>query len=199
MRALLLFLCTLAGPGCAARPERPTELAAALRRVEKNPADGEAYLELSRYYFRQRDYLRARQYLSVAERHPQKDPEALFRLGVLVTVRAGQYDDALVRCERYLERKEDPYVRILLATILESAGDVHGAEVQRQLVLADRPGDLHQLMELGRFYQRTGRPASAGEIYRRYLSTAPQGDEAPQARAALRAHELSESLPRRTN
>jgi tetratricopeptide (TPR) repeat protein len=189
--------------GCAPKgPQHPPEIEAALRKVEHDPNDAAAYLEMSRAALRQKDFLRARQYLAVAERAPGRDVMTVFRLGVVISVRSGQYDDAVLRCHRYLEKKEDPEVRLLLSAILEATGDLSGAEVQRQVVIAARPDDLHQLIELARFYQRSGTrsgQARAAETYRRYLAKAPAGEDAPQARAALLEQDLEKSVLRRTN
>ncbi len=198
-----LWLSVAAASGCAPKgPQHPPEMEAALHRVEQEPNDAAGYLEMSRVALRQKDYLRARQYLAVAERAPHHDAMANFRLGVVISVRSGQYDDAILRCHRQLERKEDAEVRVLLAAILEATGDTPGAEVQRQLVIAARPDDLHQLIELARFYQRIGSrdgQRRAAQLYRRYLDKAPGGADAPQARAALLAQDLEKSVLRRTN
>lgn len=203
-RILGLVLLSSAGLfGCVPKgPERPPAIEAALRHVEQDPNDPGGYLEMARASLRQKDYLRARQYLAVAERAPHHDAMATFRLGVVIAVRSGLYDDATLRCRRQLERKEDPEVRGLLAAILEATGDISGADIQRQLVMAARPDDLHQLIEMARFYQRTsGKQGQrrAAELYRRYLEKAPAGEDAPQARAALLQQDLEKSVLRRTN
>src|SRR5204862_126247 len=82
---------------------------------------------------------RVRQYLTLAEQHPIKDQDAAFRLAVLISVRSGQYDDAVLRCRRQLEQKEDLHVRLLLASIFEATGRWPEAEIERKLVLAAWP------------------------------------------------------------
>src|SRR5579862_7661698 len=68
--AVMLLLGAWAA-GCAPKgPQRPPEVEALLHKVERDPNDAEAFLEMARLSLRQRDLLRARQYLAVAERSP---------------------------------------------------------------------------------------------------------------------------------
>lgn len=203
----LALLCVLAaglGAGGCATPkaaQHPPELEGAYRRMEREPDRGEPYLEIARHYLHRSDYLRARQYLALGEQRPVKDRDGAFRLGVLISVRAGQYDEAVARCRRQLEAQEDPHVRLLLASIYEGTGKWTEAELERRLVLAAWPDDPHQIIEMARFYQRSSRPDGterAAELYRRYLEAAPAGPDAPQARAALQAISFNESASRRS-
>ena len=118
--ALAFAISVLPAAGCAGArvaSRHPPELEAAYQRMEREPNSSEPYLEIARHYFRRGDYLRARQYLTLAEGHPIKDRDGAFRLSVLIFVRAGQYDEAVARCRRQLEAREDPHVRLLLASI----------------------------------------------------------------------------------
>jgi tetratricopeptide (TPR) repeat protein len=201
--ALVFALAALPAAGCAgaAQSQRPPELEAAYQRMEREPNRSEPYLELARIYFRRGDYLRARQYLTLAEGHPIKDQDGAFRLAVMISVRAGQFDEAIGRCRRQLEAREDAHVRLLLASIFEATGRWSDAELERKLVLSAWPDDPHQIIEMARFYQRSTRPDSAeraAELYRRYLASMPAGPDAPQARAALQAISFNESASRRS-
>lgn len=207
---LIALLCLSVSPlGCAPKgPQRPPELEAAHRQMEQSPQDPDSYLRLARLYLYRGDYLRGRQYLALGERFPRHDVEQAFRLGVVLAVRAGVLDEAIRRCRQALERKEDVTVRLLLSNVLEAAGRWGEAQVEREMVLAESPADGHQLIEMARFYERSGRPRGeqrAAEYYQRYLASAPAGPEAPQARAALRSLALSQSesasadAPQRTN
>ncbi|MCS6915082.1 MAG: hypothetical protein RMK29_12360 [Myxococcales bacterium] len=182
---------------CAPKgPQRPPDLEAAYARLQREPGRAEPYLELARLYLRRGDYLRARQYLAVADQLPVRDARAAFRLAVTIAVRSEQYDEAIARCRRQLEHEESTDIRLLMASLLEATGRWSEAERERRLVLQARPQDLHQIIEMARFYQRSGQPDAnerAAALYRRYLELAPQGDEAPQARAALSAISLSEA------
>jgi tetratricopeptide (TPR) repeat protein len=186
MRGVILF-CLLAA--CARAPQRPPDLEAAYRRLEAQPQQGEGYLELARLYLLREDYLRARQYLALAEARPvkDKDRQALSQLALVIAVRSGQYDEAIRLCRQRLEQKEEPEVRRLLAALLEGVSRFPESERERQLLVAALPHDPHPLIELARFYERWSRPERAVALYQRYLQAAPQGAEADRARAALRA------------
>lgn len=188
-RFSVLLLCQW---GCATVPKRPPDLEAGFARMQAAPEQAEGYLMLSRAYLKRGDLLRARQYLTLAERHAseaERESGAIFQLGVVIAVRSGQHEEAITRCRDALAAREDLRVRRLLAALLEGHGRLEEAEAQWRRLLADRPEDLHLLIEAARFYTRAGRPdseARAAALYGRYLKEAPQGPDAERARAALR-------------
>lgn len=193
MKGSRFTLVLLLAFGCATttKVERPPDLALAYKQIEDAPTKSRGYLELARLYFKRGDLLRARQYLTLGERLPIPANEELaaFRLGLVISVRGGQHDEAILRSRRYLERREDLEVRTLLATLLEGIGRIEEAELERRHILATNPSDPHQVIELARFYHRLpgkSREEQAVTLYKRYLEKAPLGPEAPQAKAALR-------------
>lgn len=191
-RSVLLVFAALAG--CATAPKRPPDLEAGFARMQAAPEQAEGYLMLARAYVQRGDLLRARQYLTLAERHAseaERESGAIFQLGVVIAVRSGQHEEAITRCRDALAAREDSRVRRLLAALLEGHGRLEEAEAQWRRLLAHRgaDGDLHLLIEAARFYTRAGRPdseARAAALYGRYLKEAPQGPDAERARAALR-------------
>lgn len=187
---LLVLLAGLGG--CAvSRPSVPTLAEQTFQRMAQEPSNLSPLLDLVRYYIDQRDYLRARQYLTLCEHHTSARGAAaeLFRLSVSISVRSQNYSDAIDRCEQYLREHNDLSARVLLATLLEVIGNHPAAERQRQLVLVHFPDAAEQVVELARFYERVHTPdstARARQAYQRYLQEQPGGPHAEQARAALR-------------
>lgn len=196
-RLFLTFalLASLAPCGCAPRTIAPADpLTEARQRLAESPASVHTQLELSELYLQQRDYLRARQYLQVAERELVRQPareidlDGLSRLAIMIAVRSQQYSEAIRRCLQRLERTEDAQTRSLLASLLEATGDEWGAERNLRLLALQYPEQPGRLVSLARFYERSTFPERrrlSRELYQRYLDAAPGGDEAAQVRAAL--------------
>jgi tetratricopeptide (TPR) repeat protein len=190
--------------GCAPKDVvRPDPLEQARQQMLAVPQDAGVYFHLAELYLDRHDYLRARQYLALLERNQSAwatagiEEGAVFRLSVLCAVRSQQYIDAIERCQRRLETGEDLGTRVLLATLLEALGDESAAERQRRLILLQHPQDHHQIIEAARFYERSlrmDRLTQAQELYRRYLTAAPTGPEAGQARAALETQRLAAAV-----
>lgn len=206
----LMITALLAASGCATVPKpAPDPLTAARERLLQSPGDAKTLIELSELYFLSRDYLRARQYLSLAEQVTARglppgdsavhgvDVEKMFQLGLLIAVRSEQYSIAIQRCQQRLERRPaDARVRSLLAGLLESIGDELAAEKQLRLLLLLHPDEAVYLVDLARFYERSSRAdkkQQAHRLYHRYLDAAPQGALAPQVRAALLAQQIEET------
>jgi len=194
-----LLSCTLT-LGCATvKPIVPlTPLETLQVRFAQNPSDVEALVELTQMYFTQQDFLRARQYIVLAEkvlsqRHGDIHSdvtlrETVFHLGLRIAIRSGQLDDAARRCRAELERGENLQLRILLANLYEAAGDARMSERERRLILLLHPDAVHELVELARFYERSAFPdriRRAHAAYQKYLDRQPKGADAEQARAAL--------------
>ncbi len=184
-------------------PEQEDAIAQARRHLAAAPYDVRIHLRLAELYLAQRDYLRARQYLALVERGTSGweaagiDAARVFRLGIVIAVRGHQLTDAIHRCEEALEREDDLAVRTLLAALLESTGAEHAAERQHRLIIQQHPEDLHQLIELARFYERSSRPdrrLRAQHAYDRYLELAPAGPEAELVRSALLVFRIDEQL-----
>ncbi|MFO0579274.1 MAG: hypothetical protein U1A78_35175 [Polyangia bacterium] len=185
----------------------PDPLTAARERLQKTPGDARTLVELAELYFLSRDYLRARQYLALAEQVSARAPgagagteidrEKMFQLGLLIAVHGEQYSVAIKRCQERLMRKPaDSRVRSLLASLHEALGDELAAEKQLRLLLLMHPEQSAFLVDLARFYERGSRAdkkEQAHRLYHRYLDVAPQGALAPQVRAALLAQQVDES------
>jgi hypothetical protein len=165
-------------------------LAIARQRLTATPRDPAVYLDLVRLSIDRHDYLRAMQYLSLAEHSALADSQAeqLFQLGLTIAIRSQNYSDAIRRCQTGLEQRESLALRRLLALLLEAHGDVSEAEHQHIALLTLYPSISEQLVEVARFYERSSLPertAKASAMYQRYLDVAPAGAAAQQARAAL--------------
>ncbi len=136
------------------------------------------------------DFVRATQYLSLAEHSPlaEQQTEPLFRLGLTIAVRSQNYSDGIRRCQAGLQRKETMELRRLLATLFEAHGESIEAERQHAVILELYPAATEHLVESARFYERSELPnrvTQARALYERYLKLAPSGVEADQVRAAL--------------
>ncbi len=201
------LLGLLLGPlGCASLSKNQSDpQAEARQRLAEAPADTETHIALSEFFLQQRDYLRARQYLSLAERGiggvapAPLDAERVFRLAILIAVRSQQYSDAILRCKQRLEHVQDPHVRVLLARLLETTGDEAGAAQQLRLLTQLYPNEPERLLELARFYEHStllDRRRLSRELFRRYLEVAPQGAEATQVKAALILDQLEQKAAR---
>lgn len=202
----LLFVAALAG-GCATAPPAIEDpLTDARKRLAKDPDNVRLQVELAELSFQKRDYLRARQYLALAEESVVRglpseiDSQRLFQLGLLIAIHGQQYSDAIRRCQQKLELDtDDVRTRLLLASLLEAVGDELGAERQWRMLIALRPDEPHYLFEAARFYERTGRTDRkqlAQRLYARYLELAPGGPEVAQVRAALLAQEIDQRTGR---
>jgi len=177
--------------GCHTQPVVSTDpLANARQRLAVTPRDPTVYLDLVRLSLDRQDYLRAMQYLSLAEHSALADSqgEQLFQLGLTIAIRSQNYSDAIRRCQNGLEQRESLELRRLLALLLEAHGDQGEAEHQHLALLALYPSISEQFVEVARFYERSSLPertAKACAMYQRYLTIAPAGAAAQQARAAL--------------
>jgi len=194
-RVVLLAIAAVALGGCATSAVRaPDPLDEAQRRLLRNPSDVGTQVELSELFLQQRDYLRARQYLSLAEQGmagratPGLDSGRVFRLAIVIAVRSQQYSEAVRYCTQKLEEAEDSDIRSLLATLLETAGEPEEAARQLQLLLVLHADQPRRLIDLARFYERSThleRRRLSRELYQRYLEAAPQGADSARVRAAL--------------
>jgi tetratricopeptide (TPR) repeat protein len=165
-------------------------VAQALRRLVAAPRDPSAYLELVKLSLERQDYLRAAQYMTLAEQSPlaQQQPELLFRLGLTISVRSHNYSGAIRRCQEQLQQHETLPIRRLLAALFEVRGDLREAERQHLLIHQIYPTAFAQLTEAARFYERSDLPdrlTRARALYERYLTASPEGIESVQVRAAL--------------
>ncbi len=194
-RAALPILLTVAvgwAAGCATRPQTPAGVVEqTFQKLKQDPNNLRPLIELAQVFISERDFLRARQYLAIAEQHPSGEQyrDELFKLAMVIAVRSQQYRDAIARCEQRLRDKEELGVRVLLANLWEALPDLRAAERERQLVLIHHPEAHEQWVELARFYERSFLPSArdlAKRSYERYLKLAPDGKVAAQARAALR-------------
>lgn len=189
--ALGLLLIALLGSGCTRLQQHtPSPIELALKRMEGAPNDVTPLLDLVTQYLADGDYLRARQYIGLADKHigARAAAERIFRLAVSVAVRSQNYNDAIELCEAYLSDHRDLNVRRLLATLFEATSNPVAAERQRKLILLHHPEARDQLVELARFYERSQLPDGlkrARSSYKRYLAESPNGLLSDQVRATL--------------
>lgn len=187
----LLVVVVLVAAGCHGAPKpKPDPVAQALQRLVETPRSGPVYLELVKLSLDRQDYLRAAQYLTLAEQSPlaQQQPEVLFRLGLTIAVRSQNFSSAIRRCQEQLQRHESLPTRRLLAALFEVRGDLRQAERQHLLILQLHPSAIAQLAEAARFYERSDLPERllrARTFYERYLAVQPEGADSAQVRAAL--------------
>lgn len=185
-----LLVCLLF-TGCTRQQlHTPSPLELVLKRMEGAPGDVTPLLDLVAQYMAEGDYLRARQYIAIADKHvgARAATARIFQLAVSVAVRSQNFNDAIDRCEAYLSEHRDLNARRLLATLFEATGSPIAAERQRKLILLYHPEASDQLVELARFYERSQLPDAlqrAQSSYRRYLAESPNGLLSDQVRAAL--------------
>jgi tetratricopeptide (TPR) repeat protein len=143
----------------------------------------EAGLELARA----QDYIRAEQYFAAALERGHPESEVIPHL-VAVCVRSSRLSAALRYAEPYLQRHPDAWsLRLLVATIQMSLGEVRRARAEFEQLTVDRPEQpLPHYMLAVLLRDELGDHALAEVHFRRYLELAPEGEHAAEARAAIR-------------
>ena len=132
------------------------------------------------------DSLRAAQYLALAARRGVSERRVLPRL-LAVYARDGQVRLAIERASGYLRRHPDDQALRRCLAAFYSAIDAHAeAAHQYQLLVDSRPDDAEAHFALAAALQALGtEPARSDDEFRAYLTLAPRGDHAEQARAGL--------------
>ncbi|HWE28715.1 MAG TPA: tetratricopeptide repeat protein, partial [Polyangia bacterium] len=137
------------------------------------------------------DWLRAEQYYQRAE--ALGVPEAALTPRLLkVLVLARRYDEALDRCRKRLSRTPtDRATRLVEAAIFEALERPREAERELNVLVRTKPDDPNPYLALGKLYRDTYNDATrAREMFAKYLSLAPKGDEADSIR-----YQMEEAAP----
>lgn len=195
MRRLWLFALVV---GCAApqkvadAPPRPVKDVTPLeKQLAETPDDPKVNLELGDRATAGGDWLRAEQYYQRAEALGTGQDQIVPRM-LKVLVMARRYDEALERCHRRLSRvPTDRATRLVEAAILEALERPREAEHELTVLVRTRPDDPNPYLALGKLYRDSFSDAArAREMFAKYLSLAPKGDEADAIR-----YQLEESAP----
>jgi tetratricopeptide (TPR) repeat protein len=182
-RATVLLLGTLAAAGCAAAPApRPRAEESALRR---GPTVADL-VERGRAFAAVGDATRAEQYLSAAL-EAGADPVQVLPALLHVCVEARRYRVALRYAAEYVRRSPDSASLRLLHGLLEAAvGDQAVALREYEAVLRAHPDDPDGHYAIAVLLRDAlDDPGGADAHFREYLRISPDGQRAPEARAAL--------------
>lgn len=131
------------------------------------------------------DTLRAEQYMAAAVREgypPQRAIDGLLR----VCVGASRYAAALSHLETYLAgAPDDRQLRYVAATLYTAVGRDEDAASALEAVLRSAPREPAPIYALARLRAQRGDLDGARALFERYLSIAPDGPFAHDAREAL--------------
>lgn len=197
MRASL-FTSLLLLAGCAApqreqagEPKPVKDVSPLEQQFAAHPDDAKVNLELGDRAFAVGDWLRAEQYYQRAEALGTPQAQVVSRL-IKVLVMARRYDEALERCKRRLSKTpEDRATRLVQAAILEALERPREAEHELNVLVHTKPDDPNPYLALGKLYRDSYNDAvRAREMFEKYLSLAPKGEESDAVR-----YQLEESAP----
>ena len=178
--------------GCAApqrevsEPKPVTDVSPLERQFAAHPEDAKVNLELGDRAAAVGDWLRGEQYYQRAEALGTPEAQVVPRL-VKVLVMARRYDEALERCKRRLAKTpEDRATRLVQAAILEALERPREAERELNVLVHTKPDDPNPYLALGKLYRDSYNDAArAREMFQKYLSLAPKGEEADAVRYQL--------------
>jgi tetratricopeptide (TPR) repeat protein len=173
--------------GCASQPAlhgltggEPTPLET---RLANNPNDPEVNFELGENAERTGDNLRAEQYFLRAEALGTPADKVVPRI-IRVLITAQRYDEALERCRRRLQQSpQDRATRYVEASLLQALEKPKDAERELLTLSNTKPDDAHAYLSLATLY-RDGfaDPVRARAMFTKFLTLAPEGDEATAVR-----------------
>lgn len=177
---LVFLLSTLSG-GCASF--------GAPRRTEANGLTGLSdvqLLELADVLTRSGDSLRAQQYLLMAQKRGASGAEVLPRL-LSLYIADGQHRLAIEHADAYLQRHpRDVRVRELLAALYAAVGYTDQAVKHYEWVVEHEPARAQAHYALASLLRElNAEHVRIDHHFRAYLSLAPQGEHAEEARAGL--------------
>jgi tetratricopeptide (TPR) repeat protein len=132
------------------------------------------------------DFLRAEQYLRVAQHRGYDEATVVFWL-VQVCIAASRYQSALLHSSGYLRRHPaDWTLRLVVASIHEALGDFSLAREELERIVRARPSEALPHYRLALLYeqQADGRERAKSHL-REYLRLAPGGSHTAEARSQL--------------
>jgi len=135
---------------------------------------------------RQRDLLRAEQYLSAARSHGYDEPTVVYWL-VRVCVAAGRYHSALDHAARYLRDNPANWrLRLVVASIHEALGDHERARRELEQIVSDQPTTPLPRYRLALLYSlHPSEQKRAVPHYEAYLALDPEGVHAAEVETLL--------------
>lgn len=139
------------------------------------------------YLADQGDDFAAEQYFDAARSAGYPEAQVIREL-VAVCIKAGRLEHALGHARAYLDRNPDDWLlRHVIATIHLAKGEYDAARAELDLLLADYPDHAESQFMLG-VLLRDGAVDVEGAraAFARYLSLAPEGAHAAEARAFVR-------------
>lgn len=179
-------------PGCGGAPATPesTAMPDPLDRVE-----GEELFERATALAEQEDFVRAEQYYAAAMERGVPEERVIGPL-VAACVRSSRLSSALGYAEPYLERNPDAWsLRLLVATLLMGLGEPNEARAHLARIVEDEPTQSVPVYMLAVLHRDALHdPANATTYFQRYLDIAPDGEHAPEARAAI-SHPTAPASP----
>ena len=194
-RIITLCVCTITGCAApqkeAAAPKPVKDVSPLERQFADKPDDPKVNLELGDRSTATGDWLRAEQYYQRAEALGIPEEQIVPRI-VKVLVMARRYDEALERCHKRLSRTPtDRGTRFVEAAIYEALERPHDAERELNVLVRTKPEDPNPYLALGKLYRDSYNDATrAREMFGKYLTLAPKGDEADAIR-----YQMEETAP----
>lgn len=172
---------TITGCGAASAPVPQQAMPDPLDQVE-----GEELLARANELSEQEDYVRAEQYYVAAMERGVSEDQVMGPL-VAACVRSSRFSSALRYAEPYLERHPDAWsLRLLVATMLMGLGEITEARNHLVRIAEDQPTQSVPIYMLAVLHRDALHdPANASQYFQRYLEIAPDGEHAPEARAAI--------------
>lgn len=105
------------------------------------------------------------------------------------SLREGKAEEAALELERALKSGDEPRLRQLLGRCYLEMGRLHEAMAAFSKVLEESPFSSGALLGLAQALERDGRRVKALQIYRRFLSSNPGGEEALEVKRRVGAIE----------
>jgi tetratricopeptide (TPR) repeat protein len=179
-----ISLCAVLCAACAGVTPARASLSEASPRTEQ--LSGAQLLEVGDALARSGEHVRAEQYLMLAEQRGIAARTVMPRLLSLYAA-DGQYRLAIDRAETYLQQHPNEVrVRQCLASFYAAVGALDGAVRAYDRVLADLPDNAEAHFALASLLHDAGlERARMDAHYRAYVTLAPHGPHAEEARAGL--------------
>lgn len=175
--------CTSARQGNATTPSDPL-----------TDVDGSALFAEGQRHAQSGDLVRAEQYLVAAIDKGHPSAEVLPVL-MEVCIAGDRFDTALSHARPHLLREPQNWsLRYMVATLYSAVGKTPLAIEHLERVLMDAPEEANAHYTLGKLMWQENDNARAVALMERYISLAPKGNHAPDARALLLQWERQEPV-----